>query len=68
MHVRSAVISEPVRSSGFRYGLLGKTTDVSAPFHYRNGESEGPSESRHLANGNRLLESGMDAECRLNLE
>ena len=26
MHVRSAVISEPVRSSGFRYGLLGKTT------------------------------------------
>jgi hypothetical protein len=41
---------------------------MSAPFHYRNGESEGPSESRHLANGNRLLESGMDAECRLNLE
>jgi hypothetical protein len=26
MHVRSTVISEPVRSSGFRYGLLGKTT------------------------------------------
>ena len=26
MHVRGTVISEPVRSSGFRYGLSGKTT------------------------------------------
>ncbi len=27
MHVRSTVISEPVRPSGFRYGISGKTTD-----------------------------------------
>jgi hypothetical protein len=26
MHALSTVISESVRSSGFRYGLLGKTT------------------------------------------
>jgi hypothetical protein len=28
MNVRSTVISEPVRSSGFRYGYLGKTTKI----------------------------------------
>lgn len=27
MHVLSTVISEPVRSTGFRYGLLVKTTN-----------------------------------------
>jgi len=41
MHARSTVISEPVQSSGFRYGLLGKTTGSHCPDNACSASSGG---------------------------